>query len=106
MRWFKPEFPVMNVTCDPDRHIKLNRLAILGTPAHSTCEPGRERQREFKLCDIAVCTARHSKDFRKRAVELLDAPYIPSASKDTTKSTSWLFSTGLISSKSASRVEY
>jgi hypothetical protein len=74
MRWFKPEFPVVDVTCDPDGHINLNRLAILGTPAHSTCESGRERQREFKLCDIAVCTARHSKDFCKRAVELVDTP--------------------------------
>jgi hypothetical protein len=75
MRWFKPKFPMVNVTSYLDRHIKLNRLAIRGTPAQSNCEPGPERQREFILCDIAVCTARHPKDFRERAVELLDPPY-------------------------------
>ena len=75
MRRFKPKFPAVNVTSDPDRHIKLNWLAIRGTPAQSNCEPGRERQRELILCDIAVSTARHSKDFRERAVELLDPPY-------------------------------
>jgi hypothetical protein len=75
MGWFKPKFPMVNVTTDPDRHIKLDRLVIRGTPAQSSCELGRERQREFILCDIAVCTARHSKEFRERAVELLDPPY-------------------------------
>jgi hypothetical protein len=75
MRWFKPKFPLVNVTSDPDRHIKLNRLASRGTPAQSTCEPGRERQRELMLWDITVCTVRHSKDFRERVGELLDPPY-------------------------------
>jgi hypothetical protein len=75
MGWFKPKFPMVNATTDPDRHIKLDRLVIRGTPARSSCEPGRERQREFMLWDIVVCTVRHSKDFRERAGELLDPPY-------------------------------
>jgi hypothetical protein len=74
MRWFKPKFPLVNVTSDPDGHIKLNRMAIRGTPAQSTCEPGRERQRELMSGDITVRTVRHSKDFRERAGELLDPP--------------------------------
>jgi hypothetical protein len=75
MRWFRPKFPMVNVTFYLNRHIKLNRLAIRGTSAQGICELGRECQREFILCDIAVCTAGHSKDFRERAVELLDPPY-------------------------------
>jgi hypothetical protein len=73
--WFKPEFPVVNVTSDPDRQIKLSRLAIRGTLAQSTCQPVRERQREFILWDIAAYTVRHCKDVSKCAVELLDPPY-------------------------------
>jgi hypothetical protein len=75
MRWFKPKSPMVNVTSDPDRHIKLNRLAIRGTPAQGICELGRECQREFMLWGIVVCTVRHSKGFRERAGELLDPPY-------------------------------
>lgn len=75
MRRFKPKFPMVNVTSDPDRHIKLNRLAIVSTPAQSICERGRKRQREFILSDVAVRAVRYSKEFRERLVELLDPPY-------------------------------
>jgi hypothetical protein len=69
MRRFKPKFPMVNVTSDPDRHIKLNRSA------QSICERGRKRQRESILSDVAVRAVRYSKEFRERLVELLDPPY-------------------------------
>jgi hypothetical protein len=75
MRRFKPKFPMVNVTSDPDRHIKLNSLAIVSTPAQSICERGRKRQRESILSDVAVRAVRYSKEFRERLVELLDPPY-------------------------------
>jgi hypothetical protein len=83
MCWFKP--PLVNVTSDPDRHIKLNRLAIRGTTG-------------FRALANRVANAATPKDFRERAVELLDPPYSIGV-EGRAKSTSWLFSTGLISRK-------
>ena len=100
MGWFKPKLPMVNLTSDPDRHIKLNRLAIFGTPAQSDLRAGRERQREFILWDIAVCMCGTPKIFANALLNCL-IRHIPSASKDTAKSTSWLFSTGLRSRKGA-----
>ena len=70
---------MVNAPFDLEGHAEANGPAIFDALAQSTCELGRESERQCIWGAIAAAALGRAKDHHERAVEPFDPPYLVSA---------------------------